>query len=314
MRTWRMMALAALAAAAIAGESYAVVGVADADRVVLNYRGLAVTVGLAHIEVPEAQRAKARDRVRELTRAKKAEVHYLPDFGVDDAGAARVHLTVDNADVAEVLVAKGLAKYVPGAKRAAKFEDPLKKAQEQAQKGKLGLWAAGGEGARVEAATPATPATPAPVAAAPVPAAPAAPAAKGPFCSELDSPFYQASGDAAAAAIPVGRVIFYKDEATAKKAGKRLREAAAADLPTGEDEASADAIFAKGKGVYAEAIAAGNSSKRDDLYEQSFQILSKAMTIYGALVDQRPDDEALGEKLRECMQLRYGSMKQRRAH
>ncbi|MBA3846731.1 MAG: thermonuclease family protein [Planctomycetes bacterium] len=302
MRTWRMMALAALAVSAFAGESYAVVGVADADRVVLNYRGLAVTVALAHIEVPEAQRAKARDRVRELTRAKKAEVHYLPDFGVDEAGAARVHLTIDNADVAEVLVAKGLARYQPGAKRAAKFEDALKKAQEQAQKGKLGLWAAGGDAA-----------TPTAAAAAPAVAA-AAPAVKGPFCSELDSPFYQASDDAAAGAIPATRVIFYKDEATAKKAGKRLREAAPADLPTGEGEASGDAIFAKGKGVYADAIAAGNSSKRDDLYEQSFQILSKAMTIFGALVDQRPDDEALGEKLRECMQLRYGSMKQRRAH
>ncbi len=299
----RLILVLACVASAAAGEAYAVVGVADADRVVLNYRGLAVTVGLAHIEVPEAQRAKARDRVREATRAKKAEVQYLPDFGVDDAGAARVHLTIDNADLAELLVAKGLAKYQPGAKRAAKFEDPLKKAQEQAQKAKLGLWAAGD--ATVASAPAAAPAS------AP---APAAPAVKGPFCSELDSPFYQVSDDVGVASVPAARLIFYKDEASAKKAGKRLREPAAPDLPTGEDEAAADAIFAKGKATYAAAIDAGNTPKRDELYEQSFQILSKAMTIYGAIVDQRPDDEALGEKLRECMQLRYGSMKQRRAH
>ena len=109
------------------------------------------------------------------------------------------------------------------------------------------------------------------------------------------------------------RLIYYPDEAAAKRAGK-LPSPQTDDAGMASDgtEASADAIFAKGKETYAEAIAKGNTPERDHMYEQAFVILSKAMQVYSALCESRPDDEKLGEKLRVCMQLRYGSVKQRR--
>ncbi|MBA2480344.1 MAG: hypothetical protein H0V44_06760, partial [Planctomycetes bacterium] len=147
------------------------------------------------------------------------------------------------------------------------------------------------------------------------PAAASAPAAQakptGPFCSELDSAHYHPTGSEGVANVNPQRLVFYPDEAAAKRAGKKPSPAAP-DLPSDGSEASADAIFAQGKEVYAQAIASGNTPNRDTMYEKAFVILSKAMQIYSPLVEKRPDDEKLGEKLRECMQLRYGSVKQRR--
>ena len=71
-------------------------------------------------------------------------------------------------------------------------------------------------------------------------------------------------------------------------------------------------LFAKGKEVYNQAIAKGNTPERDELYGRAFTVLSKAMQIYSALCEKKPDDGKLGEKLHQCMQLRYGAVKQRR--
>jgi hypothetical protein len=144
--------------------------------------------------------------------------------------------------------------------------------------------------------------------------APAAPAkAKGPLCSELNSKYFYPSDDRAVANINPQRLIFYPDEATAKRAGKLPSPQSQTATPQSDgSEASADAIFAQGKEIYAQAIAKGNTPERDQMYSQAFVVLSKAMQVYSALCEARPDDEKLGEKLRECMQLRYGSVKQRR--
>ena len=135
----------------------------------------------------------------------------------------------------------------------------------------------------------------------------------GPFCSEIDSKFYFPSGHPGVATVSAQRLIFYPDEATAQHAGKTLSPQTQLDgLPTGNDEASADAVFAKGKQIYGTAVDAGNNSHRDDLYGQAFVIFSDAMRIYSALVEASPNNEALSNKLHDCMQLRYGALKYRR--
>jgi hypothetical protein len=113
-----------------------------------------------------------------------------------------------------------------------------------------------------------------------------------------------------AADIPPGRAIFYRDEDSARKAGKTV---AAPALRLGSrDEAGADAHFAKGKELYTRAVDSGNTTGRDELYGQANAELTAAVAIYSALAEGRPDDQRLGEKLRQCNQLRYGSIKQRR--
>jgi hypothetical protein len=295
-----------VASAATASDAYPVLAVAAADRIVLQYRGLPIALPLAHIEVPEATRSACLERLTALTKGKGAEVYYVASFGADANGAARVQMVVGSTNLNLDLVSKGLARYQPGPKYESAFEEPLKNAQDKAQKSKLGLWG--------QAAAPV--ASAAPVAAAPAAVAGTAVRASGPFCSELDTPFYYATGAKEVANVNVQRLIYYPDESTAQRAGKKPRPqapappAAAAASPT--DEKSLDSIFAQGKDIYAQAIAKGNTPERDQLYEQAFVVLSKAMQGYSALADQRPDDDALGNKLHECAQLRYGSIKQRR--
>lgn len=78
------------------------------------------------------------------------------------------------------------------------------------------------------------------------------------------------------------------------------------------DEAVADEYYAKGRQFYQQAIDAGNSGSRDDLYSKAASELGKAMQIYNVLLDKRPNDGALEEKARLCNQIRYGAMKQKR--
>ncbi len=290
-----------LACACAAGaETYAVMSVAGADRVVVQYRGLPVLVTLAHIEVPAAQQSAAQERLSTLVAGHKVELYYLPGFGVDANGAGRVQLVADGANVNAALVGSGVARFQAGSKSEPTFEQPVRDAQAKAEKAKLGLWSAG---APAPASAPAVAAAPAHAASAP----------KGPFCSELDNAYYFASDSADAEKADAKRLIYYPDEATAKRAGKKLKPVSKEDdLPSERTEAAADAIFAKGKDVYAQAIAKGNTPERDELYGRAFTILSRSMQIYSELCEKRPNDNQLGGKLHECMQLRYGAVKQRR--
>ncbi|MBA3710718.1 MAG: thermonuclease family protein [Planctomycetes bacterium] len=301
-------ALLALAGNSRAAETYQVVSVPDADHVVVLYRGLPVNVALAHLEAPAdaAGRTACQQRLTRMVNGKKVEVLYTPNFGTDASGGARVQLVLDKTNVNEELVATGLARYQAAAKSEPLFENRIKAAQDKAKKDRSGVWGA---------SAPAD--APAPVAAVVIaPAKPAAPVAEaprptGPFCSELDNTYYFATGSPAVASVNPQRLVFYADEAAAKRAGKQPSPAVV-DIPSDGTEGSADKIFADGKDIYAQAIAAGNTSNRDVLYEKAFVVLSKAMQVYSPLVEKRPDDERLAEKLRECMQLRYGSVKQRR--
>jgi hypothetical protein len=87
--------------------------------------------------------------------------------------------------------------------------------------------------------------------------------------------------------------------------------ALAAMAATG-DEGKADALFAKGRDVYNQALDAGNTPKRDQLYKEALKELNPALAIYAKLVEKNPNDTSLGVKMQECMRLRYGAVKQQR--
>jgi len=81
---------------------------------------------------------------------------------------------------------------------------------------------------------------------------------------------------------------------------------------TAGDEGKADEFFIKGRTLYSQAIDAGNSSKRDQLYSQAAAELGRAMDIYNVLLEKRGTDSSLASKALECNKLRYGAKKQQR--
>jgi hypothetical protein len=309
-----VFAIFLFAACGLAGaESFLVTSVVGPDRVVVQCRGMPVSLTLAHLEVANdaaAQRA-CQERLSALLSGKSVEVVYMPAFGTAADGGARVQLVVDRANVNETLVASGLARFAAGRQSYPLFDVKIQRAEEKAKKDKVGMWAAA-------AAVAVVPITAVPPASASAPAAKAAlvktaTAPSGPFCSELDNKYYYPKGDQAVANVVAQRLIYYPDEEIAKRAGKILNIPAAIAVVSGDVSVrGGDAIFSQGKEAYAQAIAKGNTSERDTLYEKAYVILSHAMNIYGTLCEKDPDDENLAEKLRECMQLRYGSIKQRR--
>lgn len=89
-------------------------------------------------------------------------------------------------------------------------------------------------------------------------------------------------------------------------------DTAVAAVAASGDEGKADALFAKGRDIYNQALDAGNTPKRDQLYKEALKELTPAMAIYSKLVEKNPNDTSLGVKLQECMRLRYGAVKQQR--
>ena len=281
----------ALAPLASAADTYAVQAVPAPDRVVIAYRGLNVSVPLALLAVPAEpdQRKAMQDRLTALVAKERVEVLIDPGFGAADDGTQRVQLVTAKGNVNERLVAEGLAGYATAGKSDSAFESMLRRAEDKARKAGLGRWAAAAPLEVAAAAATATPAVAAKSGAKPVPAA-------ARFVSELDSTTYLPIDSPEAANIPAPRAIFYRDEDSAKKAGKTL-----ARPPTRigtRDETSADARFAKGKALYTQAVDSGNTTGRDDLYGQANVELTAAMAIYSELAESRGDDEKLGEKMR----------------
>jgi hypothetical protein len=304
----RACALAAvLVGSAAAVDSFPVVAVPGPDRVTVTLpMGLPLTLGLAHVALPadEAGRAAALQRLQSLVQGKRVQIVYADGFGMDDRGIGRVQLVAPGGNVNEALVAAGLATFAPATGTA--NEAVIRSAEMKAKQAKVGVWAA----APVASATPAAKPTTTTAAAA-KPRAGAA--ASGPFCSELDNQYYYPTGAKEIAGVHPQRVIYYPDEATAKKAGKKPKQAAAA-LPTTQDEPTADALFEQAKGIVAKSSGAPPSDARDQGYEQAYALLTRSMQIYSALAEMRSNDEKLGEKLRACMQMRYGTVKMRRFH
>ena len=290
------MALSCMAVLANAADSYVVIGTPAGDRVVLQFGSFPVAFSLAHIAVPDAQQAAAREALNALLATKRVEVLYQVDFGTDLSGAARVQVIVGKMNVNEELVSRGLATYQP-LKEGSAVEGVIKRAQDKAKKTGVGMWKTG---ASVVASAGAAGAKPA-----------ATVVAKGPFCSELDNNFYYVSGAREVANVSAQRLIFYPDEATAIKAGKKKSIKFDA-VKRGTTEADADAAYKLGKEITTNAVDSGNTTARDELYEQAYASLTQAMQIYSDLVDKNPNDDALGSKLQQCMQLRYGTVKMRR--
>jgi hypothetical protein len=308
----RLPVLLLLSTLAAAADSYSVSAVTAPDRVAIEYKGLVVSLPLAHLALPAdaAQRDALQGRLAALLKGQRVELVALPDFGRAEDGAQRVQMITAKGNINELLVSEGLAAFASAGKPDSSPEAMIRRAEQKAKKAQAGQW---GQTVVVAAADPARPSNmtssgqPQPVIGKGQDKAPPAAAR---FVSELNSVHYVAVGSPDAADIPANRAVYYTDEASAKKAGKAPKPAAAKAGP--RTEAAADALFASGKAIYAEAIAAGNTTARDDLYAKANVDLSAAVAIYSALAEAKPDDEKLGEKLRECNQLRYGSIKQRR--
>jgi len=304
MRFTLALIVCAVLSAADHGEVLAVLG---PDRLAIQYYQLPVTVRLAEIEIPADSADAAQAKLGEVT-GKKSTIAWAADLGADDAGVPRVYVTIgaDTASVNESLVAAGLAKAKPIG-QGGRNRDRLAAAQAKAQKSKLGMWAAG-------AAVAAAP-TPATAAAPPATAAPQGTAAKAkaPFCAEVDGKNFYPSDAPEAARLNPKRLVYYTSEAAAKKAGKALWQPAAPSAG-GTTITDARAGFERGKALVTQASGQEPTPERDKLYERAFLELSSAMQVYSRLAEAKPDDEKLGEEMRQCMQMRYGAMKSKRLH
>jgi hypothetical protein len=295
--------LALLAASALAaaehGEILAILG---PDRVAVQYYQLPVVVRLAEIEIPAETTDAAQAKLGEAA-GKKSNVAWAQDLGADDGGTPRVYITLGSEakSLNESLVEAGLARAKPLG-QGGRNRERLAAAEAKAQKQKLGLWAA---------AAPAAPPVAAP--AAPVAAKPAA-TSKAPFCAEVDGKHYSPSDAPEVNRLNAKRLVYYPSEAAAKKAGKQAWQPAAPSAAGGSTLEDARAGFQRGKALVTEAAGFGPTPERDKLYERAFLELSAAMQIFSRLAEAKPDDEALGEEMRQCMQMRYGAMKSKRVH
>jgi hypothetical protein len=228
------------------------------------------------------------------------EAFHDPSFGTDQ-GAGRVVMRAKAGDLGEQLASAGLVRIQSGSHTTARL---ALIAQDRAKKAKTGLWA--------ETAAPAvavaTRTTPPPVAT--VSASPTAPGAE--VVSELGSAYFYPVGHRAVASVNPQRLTRYRDEASARKAGKQPAPEAIA-LPTGTGRAAADQAFEAGKALMAKAMDMGASPERDRLYAQAFPVLARAVELYNQLAEQSPDDAALLEQLRVANQMRHAAMKYRRS-
>lgn len=102
--------------------------------------------------------------------------------------------------------------------------------------------------------------------------------------------------------------------AAAEKQAPAEEDTPDAAAPISGDEGKADELYAKGEELYKRAIDAGNSSGRDQLYEECNKYLTQAQNLYNQLLEKNPGNTALEEKAFMCNKLRYGSIKQRRFH
>jgi Staphylococcal nuclease homologue len=294
-----LLLISGWSAAWSADSLYPVVTVPAPDHVVVLTKNFPVVLSLAHVAIPDddASRAAAQKYLAEKLKGKRVSIIYTDGFGTDASGAAKVHFLIEADNVNAGLVGAGLARFQEGTKPEPAYERVVRSAEEQARKSKTGLWKGGDQ--------PKTGEKPSQVATQ----------KKGPFVSELDTPYFFASDSADAAKLNPQRVIYYPDEATAQRAGKKAKaNVDKAAITSNGSLADADKMFAKGQDAYNAAIDKGNTPERDVKYEEAYQYLTKAMQDYTALVEKKPNDEALGEKLRKCMQLRYGTVKQRRFH
>lgn len=285
MRLLLLLASGMLAAAEH-GEILAVLG---PDRLAIQYYQLPVVVRLAEVEIPDGTADGAKASLDALV-GKRTTLTWAPDLGADDAGTPRVYVSVgaETRTVNETLVESGLAKArLQGT--GGRNRDRLGAAEAKARKAKSGVWAAGD-----------------------APAAPAAATTKAaPFCAEVDGKHYYPADAPEVARLNAKRLVSYASEAAARKAGKTPWQASAPSA-AGATIDDARAAYGRGKALAEQAAGKGPTPERDELYERAFLELSSALQVFNRLAEAKPGDEALGEELRLCMQLRYAAMKSKR--
>lgn len=288
-----LLAVIALTAAEH-GEILAILG---PDRIAVQYYQLPVVVRLAEIEIPAGTTDAAQAKLGEVA-GKKSNVTWAQDLGADDGGTPRVYITIGSEakSLNETLVEAGLARAKPLG-QGGRNRERLAAAEAKAQKQKAGMWAGTIASADPPMAAKAAPET----------------TAKAPFCAEVDGKHFYPSDAPEVNRLNPKRLVYYTSEAAAKKAGKQMWQPAAPSSG-GTTLEDARAGFQRGKALVTEAAGFGPTPERDKLYERAFLELSGAMQIFSRLVDAKPDDEALGEEMRQCMQMRYGAMKSKRVH
>ncbi len=283
MRLLLLLASGILAAAEH-GEVLAVLG---PDRLAIQYYQLPVVVRLAEIEVPDGTADGAKASLDALV-GKRTTLTWAPDLGADDAGTPRVYVSVgaETRTLNETLVESGLARTrLQGT--GGRNRDRMTAAEAKARKARSGVWAAGD--------APAAPTT----------------AAAAKFCAEVDGKHYYPADAPEVARLNPKRLVSYASEAAARKAGKTPWQASAPSA-AGATIEDARAAYGRGKALAEQAAGKGPTPERDELYERAFLELSSALQVFNRLAEAKPDDQALGEELRLCMQLRYAAMKSKR--
>ena len=319
MRT-RVLTLAVAATIALAAllpvsvpAAEQVLEIRDVDRILVQYRRLPVYLSLANLDIPESGpiREQALARISELISDRGVQVLYDDSFGHDEAGIPRVYLRQGNVYVNVILVSEGLARYQPGDGEPSTYERLLANAQQRAQRDEIGLWREASEEEPKEG-----PADKGETAVATKPAADTVDdTTAGGFVSELNGRYYYPEGHPAVANVHRNRLIRYADEASARRAGKQpAPQVDADDLPEDDgSRAAADAVFERAVELYAQAQNMPATRARDEAYTRALTVLTESVQRYSNLLEQSPDDAALGEQLRRAMQYRYGAMKMRRS-
>ena len=285
------------------------------DAVLIEIYDVPVTVYLAHLQVdddPEMQK-KATELLESLVAGKKVKLKYEAAYG-EHQGAGRVHLLKSLRSVNVKLIEAGLARYVPGGED--KYAQQMQEAEATAKTAKEGIWSDSyqqkTDTPTVAEQKPEEPEQQAQVSKRePEKAAAAKVKKKAPFCAELSGKYYYASNSREARRLNPRKIVYYKTEREAQRAGKKKPSKAKAE-PTEQTMAAADKLMAQGEELYYKAVDMPVSDKRDQLYGDAFDYFTKAMLIYRDFFEKDQDNAKLGETLRQCMQLRYGAMKYKR--
>lgn len=292
-----MRPIAALLAAAVltAADHGEVLAVLGADRLAVQYYQLPIVVRLAELDIPAETVEAAQARLGKAT-GLKANLTWAPDLGADDGGVPRVYVSLgtESKSLNEALVESGLARFAPSG-QGGRVRDRLAAAEAAARRARVGLWAT--------AEAPAKPSPP--------PGVAAKPAAAGPFCAEVDGRLFYPSDAPEAATLNPKRLVYYANEAAARKAGKQPWQAAAPGS-AGTTIADARAAVSRGRALLTQAVDMPATAERDDRYQRAFLELTAGMQVLNRLAEAAPDDEKLAEELRACMQMRYTAMKSRR--
>ena len=292
-----------------------VLAVESTERILVEYKRLPVYLSLAHLDFPsdEALNKQAIDRLGELLNGKGVDVLFEDDYGANDAGAPLVYLRQGQVFVNVILVGEGLARYKPSANPNS-YERLLANAARMAERNKAGMFAEAGADTQPANAQPAKQ----PPAAAPVRAKPAKKKAKigERFASELNGRYYYPENHPAMRKVHRNRIIYYNDEESARAAGKqRAPEVNQSALPVDDGTVkAAEKVFELGESMMGKAQAMPATPERDRAYTEVLQVLTEAVQRFSALMEKKPNDEVLGEKLRRAMQLRYGAMKMRQCN